>query len=461
MKLWGGRFKKKSCSLTDKMNSSISIDKRLYEADIKGSIAHVKMLGKCNILGMEDAEKIATELEHILKDINSGSLRIADDAEDIHMFIETVLIKRLGETGKMVHTGRSRNDQVALDSRIYVKDAIKEVVELIKTLALTIIEIAEEHTETLMPGLTHLQKAQPVTFAFHLSAYVEMLLRDASRFIDGYKRVDKMPLGSGALAGTTYPLDRQFVSDQLGFSELTVNAMDAVSDRDFVIEFVSNASMTMMHLSRLSEELILWSTNGFGYIVIDDAYATGSSIMPQKKNPDIAELVRGKTGRVYGDLMALLTIMKALPLAYNKDMQEDKEQLFDAYDTLATCLEIMTPMLSTMKIKKEKMEAALYSGFLNATELADYLVSKGIPFRSAHEMTGELVKFAESKGQPLEKLSIEEMKITAPEIDEDVYVWLNHRNSVNRRNLIGGTSPEAVIGILKSRKDFLLNLLPF
>lgn len=455
MKLWGGRFSEANSILTDKMNSSIRFDRRLYKVDIEGSIAHAKMLAKCEILSTEDCNGIINGLESILVDIESGELPIDEKAEDIHMFIESKLTERIGEAGKKVHTGRSRNDQVALDIRSYLKLQIQEIVELEKQLAMGLLGIAEEHAETLMPGLTHLQKAQPITFGFHLSAYVEMILRDVERFGDAYKRVDRMPLGSGALAGTTYPIDRSFVAQELGYSEITLNALDGVSDRDFVIETLSDISISMMHLSRFAEELIIWSNDSFGYITMDDKFATGSSIMPQKKNPDIAELVRGKTGRVYGSLMAVLTIMKALPLAYNKDMQEDKEQLFDAIDTLKQCLEIFLPMLLSMKVNKNRMLDATSYGFMNATELADYLVSKDVPFRTAHEITGIIVKLAELKGVPLEKLKLEELQTVSEKIESDVFGWLDYKNAVNRRDIVGGPSPARLRTYISARKELI------
>ena len=458
MKLWAGRFSEESSELTDKMNSSISFDKRLYKVDIEGSIAHVKMLAKCGIICSAEGEKINEGLIKILHDIENGILVIDEKAEDIHMFIESKLIERIGESGKKVHTGRSRNDQVALDIRSYLKVEIKKIIELEKMLAMVLLEIAEQNIETLMPGLTHLQKAQPITFGFHMSAYVEMVLRDIERFREDYKRVDTMPLGSGALAGTTYPIDREFVAFELGYSAITLNALDGVSDRDFVIETISNISISMMHLSRLAEELIIWSTDSFGYIMMDDKFSTGSSIMPQKKNPDIAELVRGKTGRVYGSLMAVLTVMKGLPLAYNKDMQEDKEPLFDAIDTLKNCLKIFSPMLATMKINKVKMEKATETGFMNATELADYLVSKDIPFRTAHEITGVIVKLAELKGLSLEMLPLEDLRTVSDKIENDVYKWLDHRNAVNRRDIVGGPAPTQLQKYIDGRKEFILNM---
>ncbi len=384
MKLWGGRFEKATDKLVDDFNSSIRFDSRMYKQDILGSVAHSKMLGKCGIIPQEDSELIQKTLLEILADIESGKIEFEIDAEDIHMNIEKILISRIGDTGKRLHTGRSRNDQVALDIRMYLKEEIALIKEMLISLENTIIETSENNLETILPGYTHLQRAQPITLAHHMMAYFQMFRRDIERLNDCYKRTNILPLGSGALAGTTYPLDRKMVADELGFYSITENSLDGVSDRDFAIELASCLSIIMMHLSRFSEELILWSSHEFGFVEMDDAYSTGSSIMPQKKNPDVAELVRGKTGRVYGSLMALLTTMKSLPLAYNKDMQEDKEAIFDSVDTVKMCLPVFTKMLATMKFRKENMYKAAQGGFTNATDIADYLVKKGIPFRSAH-----------------------------------------------------------------------------
>ncbi|MBO8137888.1 MAG: argininosuccinate lyase [Desulfotomaculum sp.] len=444
MKLWGGRFQKNTDQLVDDFHSSISFDQRLYKYDINGSIAHAKMLAEVGVISKQDAEKIAAGLKDILADIEAGKVEFDVAAEDIHMNIEKLLIQRIGDVGKKLHTARSRNDQVALDIRMYLKDEIKQVLQLLKELRSTLLDLAEEHKETIMPGYTHLQRAQPVTLAHHLMAYVQMFERDSERLEDCYKRTDVMPLGSGALAGTTFPLDRQFVARELGFSRVTENSMDAVSDRDFAVEFCSAASLIMMHLSRFCEEIILWSSAEFNFIELDDAYSTGSSIMPQKKNPDPAELIRGKTGRVYGDLMTLLTMLKGLPLAYNKDMQEDKEALFDAVDTVKKCLMVFRPMVATMKVKSEKMAAAARGGFTNATDLADYLVNKGIPFRQAHEIVGKAVLYCIQKGKSLEEMSLDEYRELHPGIDEDVYTAISVERCVSARRVEGAPAPEAV-----------------
>ena len=388
MKLWGGRFSKSTDKSVDDFNSSIRFDARMYAQDIRGSQAHAKMLGKQGIIPQEDSELIVKTLGEILKDIEDGKVEFTVDAEDIHMNIETILISRIGDVGKRLHTGRSRNDQVALDARLYLRDEAEELDTMLRNLLLTILKLAEDNLDTIMPGYTHLQKAQPITFAHHIMAYYEMFSRDLSRLSDWKNRMNVMPLGSGALAGTTYPLDREFVAQQLSFDSITKNSIDGVSDRDFVCELAFVLSMIMVHLSRFSEEIILWSSNEFSFVDLDDAYSTGSSIMPQKKNPDVAELARGKSGRVFGDLMGLLTMMKGLPLAYNKDMQEDKEQIFDAVDTVKMCLPVFEGMLSTMKLRKDKMLQGAKGGFTNATDVADYLVKKGLPFRDAHAVVG-------------------------------------------------------------------------
>ena len=395
-KLWGGRFQKSTDKLVDDFNSSIRFDQRLYKQDILGSIAHVKMLGKQNIIYAVDSQLIEKTLKEILIDIEEGKVEFDVAAEDIHMNIEQILISRIGDVGKRLHTGRSRNDQVALDMRMYVKDEIRIIQEMISNLQRILLNIAKGNLETILPGYTHLQKAQPITVAHHFMAYFEMLKRDKSRLEDTYKRTNVLPLGSGALAATTYPLDREFVSRELGFESVSLNSLDAVSDRDFCIELLNSLSILMMHLSRFSEEIILWCSHEFQFIELDDAFSTGSSIMPQKKNPDIAELVRGKTGRIYGSLMALLATMKSLPLAYNKDMQEDKEPVFDAIDNVKMCLPVFADMVRTMKIRKDRMYEGAKGGFTNATDLADYLVKKGIAFRDAHEIVGKIVFFQES-----------------------------------------------------------------
>ncbi|NLO99883.1 MAG: argininosuccinate lyase, partial [Clostridiaceae bacterium] len=397
MKLWGGRFSKNTDELMDDFNSSIHFDNRMYRQDILGSAAHVKMLGSCGVIPEADADLIYKTLFEILKDIEDGKVEFEVSAEDVHMNIETLLISRIGDVGKKLHTGRSRNDQVALDLRMYLKDEVSELRAMLKDLLGVILRIAEENLETIMPGYTHLQRAQPITLAHHHMAYFQMFKRDIERLDDCTKRMNIMPLGSGALAGTTYPLDRQMVASELGFDDITANSIDGVSDRDFAIELASCLSIVMMHLSRFSEEIILWCTGEFSFIELDDAYSTGSSIMPQKKNPDVAELVRGKTGRVYGSLISLLTMMKGIPLAYNKDMQEDKEAIFNAVDTVKLCLPVFTKMLDTMKINKEAMYNAAKGGFTNATDMADYLVKKGIPFRDSHEITGRMVAYCLGK----------------------------------------------------------------
>ena len=409
-KMWAGRFTKEVDERVNDFNSSISFDARMYRYDIEGSMAHATMLGECGIIEKHESEKIVQGLKGILADIDEGKLQFDPTAEDVHMFVEAELTKRLGDTGKRLHTARSRNDQVALDVRMILRAETKEIIELVKKLEHTILDIAEKNLTTVMPGYTHLQRAQPITFAHHLMAYANMLLRDISRLEDSYKRTNIMPLGSGALASTTYPINRQRVCDLLGFDEITQNSLDGVSDRDFCIELCSAISLLMMHLSRFSEEIILWCSWEFKFIELDDAYATGSSIMPQKKNPDVTELIRGKTGRVYGDLNTLLVMMKGLPLAYNKDMQEDKEAIFDAIDTVKLCLKTFDPMLATMRVIPENMRNAAAKGFINATDCADYLVKKGMPFRDAYKITGTLVHTCIEKGCTLETLPLEEYR---------------------------------------------------
>lgn len=455
MKLWSGRFTKDTDKLTEDFNASISFDCRMYRQDIRGSMAHAAMLAKQGIISSQEAELILNGLKEIEKEIEEGKLSFTAEAEDVHMNIETFLIQKIGETGKKLHTARSRNDQVALDLRLYMKDEMAEIRSLLLELEETLLILAEKHMETIMPGYTHLQKAQPVSLAHHLMAYFEMLRRDVDRLEDCYKRTDYMPLGSGALAGTSFDLDRDFVREELGFAHITRNSLDAVSDRDFALEFMAFASILMMHLSRFSEELILWSTEEFGFVEMDDAFSTGSSIMPQKKNPDLAELVRGKTGRVYGDLMALLTVMKGLPLAYNKDMQEDKESLFDAVDTVKKCLLVFTPMLKTARFNRENMSKGAKGGFTNATDLADYLVSKGIPFRHAHEIVGKAVLYCIEKGKTLEELSIGEYKEMTPLIEEDVYQFLDVKVCVARRQVKGGPAPQQVVLAIDEGKEWI------
>jgi argininosuccinate lyase len=455
MKLWGGRFQKETNSLVNAFHSSISFDYRLYEEDITGSIAHAKMLASCNVISFDDMEKIVEGLSAILADIKEGKVEFSEDAEDIHMNVETMLIKNIGEVGKKLHTGRSRNDQVALDLRMYVKKEIKKVESLLIKLETSIYNIASENMETIMPGYTHLQKAQPITFAHHLLAYGEMFKRDYLRLEDCYKRMNFSPLGSGALAATTYPLDRYMVMEQLGFDDITMNSLDGVSDRDYVIELNSALAIIMMHLSRFSEEIILWCSGEFGFIELDDGFSTGSSIMPQKKNPDVAELVRGKTGRVYGGLITLLTMMKGLPLAYNKDMQEDKEAIFDSLDTVKLCIDVFSDMLSTVKVNKEKMRDAAGEGFTNATDGADYLVNKGMAFRDAHKVIGQLVFYCIEKKTKLEALSLEEFKGFSELFDKDIYEVLDLNACVERRNVIGGPSKSSVSIQLDNLKYFI------
>ena len=421
MALWAGRFSKEVDETVNAFNSSISFDARMFAQDIRGSIAHATMLGDCGVIDKSESETIIKGLRGILADLQSGALEFDPNAEDIHMFVEAELTKRLGSTGKRLHTARSRNDQVALDIRLYLRDEIDEIARMVHRLAVTICDMAEQHKETIMPGYTHLQRAQPITFAHHLLAYAQMLLRDMGRLDDAAERMNVNPLGSCALAGTTYPIDRFRTTELLGFAEPMGNSLDGVSDRDFCIELASAISILMMHLSRFSEEIILWCSWEFKFIELDDAYATGSSIMPQKKNPDVTELIRGKTGRVYGDLNTLLTMMKGIPLAYNKDMQEDKEAIFDAVDTVKLCLKTFIPMLATMRVLPENMRAAAAKGFINATDCADYLVKKGMPFRDAYKATGTLVHICIEKGLTLETLPIEEYKAVCDTFDEDVY----------------------------------------
>lgn len=457
-KLWGGRFQKSTDKKVDDFNSSIRFDKRMYRQDIRGSIAHATMLGKQGIIPKSDSDLIVAELKNILEDIEAGKIKFLIDAEDIHMNIEKILTDRIGEAGKRLHTGRSRNDQVALDIRMFLMDETAEVEEMVKSALITLLSIAKQHTETIMPGYTHLQKAQPITFAHHMMAYFEMFKRDLDRLEDCRKRTNVMPLGSGALAGTTYPLDRVFVADFLGFDGVTLNSLDGVSDRDFVIELASALSLIMMHMSRLCEELILWSSNEFSFVEMDDAYSTGSSIMPQKKNPDVAELIRGKTGRVYGHLMGLLTTMKGLPLAYNKDMQEDKEPIFDALDTVKLCLPVFCEMISTMNVKKDNMLKGSKGGFTNATDAADYLVKKGLPFREAHSIIGQMVFYCIERDISLDELSISEFKNFSPIIDKDIYDAISMETCVNDRKVIGGPAKDVVEKAIKKAEAFLKDI---
>ena len=443
-KMWAGRSSKEVDSRVNDFNSSIKFDSRMYRQDIKGSMAHAEMLGDCGIIEKSESEKIIAGLKGILADIDDGKLLFDPNAEDIHMFVESELTKRLGDTGKRLHTARSRNDQVALDIRMYLKDEVNEIIPMIRELIGVLCDIAEKNLDTIMPGYTHLQRAQPITFAHHIMAYAQMLIRDIGRFEDTYKRMDRMPLGSGALATTTYPINRKQVCELLGFEDITINSLDGVSDRDFCVEMCSAISILMMHLSRFSEEIILWSSWEFKFIELDDAYATGSSIMPQKKNPDVTELIRGKTGRVYGDLNTLLVMLKGTPLAYNKDMQEDKEAIFDAVDTVKLCLTTFIPMLSTMELYKENMRNAAARGFINATDCADYLVKKGLPFRDAYKITGTLVAYCIKNQTVLENLSIEEFRELSPVFDDDVYEAIKLETCVNMRKADGGPAPEAV-----------------
>ena len=444
MKLWGGRFKKGTDALVNDFNSSINVDSRMYKEDIEGSLAHVKMLGKQGIIPNKSSKKIEDGLNEILKRLDNGVIEIDPTSEDIHSFVEGTLTYYVGACGKMLHTGRSRNDQVTLDLRLYLKKALDNIVSCVIELEEVIYKKASENMETIMPGYTHMQKAQPITLAHHLLAYGEMLRRDIGRLQDAYKRADQMPLGSGALATSTYPIDREFVAKELRFSDVTWNSLDSVSDRDYVIETLSALSIIMMHLSRFSEEIILWCTNEFNFIELDDGYSTGSSIMPQKKNPDVAELVRGKTGRVYGDLITLLTVMKGIPLAYNKDMQEDKEALFDALDTVTLSLKTFTGMLDTMKVKKDVTRKGAAGGFTNATDVADYLVKHGIAFRNAHEIVGEIVIYCINKNKAIDELSLNELKSFSPIFEEDIYNAIDLLTCVEERQVIGGPSTKSV-----------------
>lgn len=442
--MWAGRFSKKIDDTVNAFNSSIAFDGRMYRHDIQGSIAHATMLGDCGIITKEDSLQIIDGLKGILADIDSGKLEFDPSAEDIHMFIEAELTKRLGDVGKRLHTSRSRNDQVAVDIRLYLRDEISEIRELVKKLAVTLVNMAEQHTETIMSGYTHLQRAQPITFGHHLMAYVFMLLRDLERLDDVAKRMNYCPLGSGALAGTTYRTNRKQTAELLGFTAPMANSLDGVSDRDFCVELNCALSLIMTHLSRFSEEIIMWCSWEFKFIELDDAFATGSSIMPQKKNPDITELIRGKTGRVNGDLITLLSMLKGLPLAYNKDMQEDKEAIFDAVDNVKLCVKTFIPMISTMKVLKENMRNAAARGFINATDCADYLVKKGMPFRDAYKITGTLVAQCIEKGLTLETLPLDDYRAITELFDEDVYQAINLETCVRERKSEGGPSPEAV-----------------
>ena len=455
MKLWGGRFTKETNELVNNFNASISFDQKFYKQDIQGSIAHATMLAAQGIISEDEGKQITDGLKGILSDIESGKLEITDKYEDIHTFMEATLIERIGDAGKRLHTGRSRNDQVALDIRMYLMDETADIEEMLIHTLNVLVDLASDHTETIMPGYTHLQKAQPVTFAHHLMAYFEMFKRDLSRLCDCRKRTNVMPLGSGALAGTTYPLDREFVASELGFDAVTMNSLDGVSDRDFVIELANCLALVMMHLSRFCEELILWSSNEFSFVEMDDAFSTGSSIMPQKKNPDVAELIRGKAGRVYGHLMGLLTTMKGIPLAYNKDMQEDKEPIFDSIDTVKLCLPVFCDMIATMTVKKDNMLKGSKGGFTNATDVADYLVKKGLPFREAHAVVGRMVFYSIEHDKALDDLTMDEFKEFSDIIEDDIYNAISMETCVNDRKVIGGPAKEVVEKAIADAKEFL------
>ncbi|MBP1759249.1 MAG: argininosuccinate lyase [Firmicutes bacterium] len=459
MKLWGGRFEKSTEGLVEDFHSSIRFDQRLYKQDIQGSMAHARMLGSVGVISQEEANHLIKGLSEILEDIQAGKIEFEIGAEDIHMNIEKLLTERIGSVGKKLHTGRSRNDQVALDLRLFLKSEIDQTKSLMEQLIKTLLQLSEEHLETWMPGYTHMQKAQPITLSHHLMAYVQMFLRDLGRLKDTRKRLTISPLGSGAMAGTTFPLDREQVAVELGLDGVTLNSLDGVSDRDFALEFLASASILMMHLSRLCEELVIWSSGEFQFISMDDGYSTGSSIMPQKKNPDVAELVRGKTGRVYGDLMALLTVMKGLPLAYNKDMQEDKEQVFDAVDTIQKCLLVVEPMLRTMQVHRDTMAFGAKGGFTNATDLADYMAKKGVPFREAHEIVGRLVLHCSKKGIGLEDLNLSDYQELSPIFEEDLFSSIGIEYCVRARKITGGPSPETVAEGIKLSRMALENLL--
>ena len=454
--LWGGRFTKETDQLVYNFIASISFDKKFYEQDIRGSIAHVTMLAKQGILTEDEKKQIIEGLNGIKQDVENGTLEITDKYEDIHSFVEANLIDRIGDAGKKLHTGRSRNDQVALDMKLYTRDEILELDKLLKDILEVLLKIMKENTETYMPGFTHLQKAQPITLAHHMGAYFEMFKRDRSRMKDIYARMNYCPLGSGALAGTTYPLDREYTATLLDFEGPTLNSMDSVADRDYLIELLSAMSTVMMHLSRFSEEVIIWNSNEYQFVDIDDAYSTGSSIMPQKKNPDIAELVRGKTGRVYGALMSMLTTMKGIPLAYNKDMQEDKEFVFDAIDTTKGCLALFTGMLRTMKFNKTRMENSAKNGFTNATDAADYLVNHGVPFRDAHGIVGQLVLYCIDKNIALDDMSLEEFKAISPVFEEDIYEAISMKTCVEMRNTIGAPGKAAMEKVIAQEEAYLI-----
>mgnify|MGYP000086153847 CR=1 FL=1 len=453
--LWGGRFTKETDQLVYNFNASISFDQKFYKQDIEGSIAHVRMLGKQGILTQEEMQAIVSCLQEILADVESGKLAITSEYEDIHSFVEANLIDRLGDTGKKLHTGRSRNDQVALDMRLYTRQQVLETDELLEQLLQVLLRIMKENTQTIMPGFTHLQKAQPITLAHHMGAYFEMFKRDRSRLSDIFARMNYCPLGSGALAGTTYPLDREMTARLLGFTGPTLNSMDSVSDRDYLIEFLDALSIIMMHLSRFSEEIIIWNSNEYKFVELDDAYSTGSSIMPQKKNPDIAELVRGKTGRVYGALMSLLTTMKGIPLAYDKDIQEDKELTFDAIDTAKGCISLFKGMIDTMTLNKDIMEASAKHGFTNATDAADYLVRKGVPFRDAHGIIGQLVLYGIEHHKALDDFTLDEYKAVCDVFDDDIYDAISLKTCVEKRLTIGAPGKSAMDAVIAQYEQYL------
>ncbi|MBR5337362.1 MAG: argininosuccinate lyase [Lachnospiraceae bacterium] len=453
--LWGGRFTKETSKLVYDFNASIRFDKRLFDQDIEGSIAHADMLGKQGIISEDEKNKIIKGLQGILEDVHSGKLKITEEYEDIHSFAEANLIERIGDAGKKLHTGRSRNDQVALDMRLYIRHEIEETDAVLYELVKTLLKIMEENIDTYMPGFTHLQKAQPTTLAHHFGAYFEMFRRDRERLASIRERMNYCPLGAGAMAGTTYPLDRDYTARMLKFTGPTINSMDSVADRDYVIEYLNALSIIMMHLSRFSEEIIIWNSNEYGFVELDDSYSTGSSIMPQKKNPDIAELVRGKTGRVYAALTSLLTTMKGLPLAYNKDMQEDKELTFDAIDTVKSCIVLFTGMVDTMKFNKEVMAESAMKGFTNATDAADYLVGKGVPFRDAHSIVGRLVLSCIEKEKGILDLTISELKVISPEFDEDIYEAVSLKTCVDRRLTTGAPGREAITKTISFYKEYI------
>ena len=456
--LWGGRSAKETDKLVYDFNASITYDKRFLKQDVRGSIAHVTMLSSVDIISNEEKDLIIKTLNEIVEDVEAGKLEITTKYEDVHSFVEANLIDRIGDTGKKLHTGRSRNDQVALDMRLYIRDEINEIKGDIKTLMQELLVLMKDNLDTVMPGFTHMQKAQPVTFAHHIGAYFEMFKRDFERLTDIYERMNYCPLGSGALAGTTYPLDRELTARLLGFKGPTLNSMDSVSDRDYIIELLSALSVIMMHLSRFSEEIITWNSNEYQFIELDDGYSTGSSIMPQKKNPDIAELVRGKTGRVYGALTTMLTVMKGIPLAYNKDIQEDKEMTFDAIDTVKNCITLFTGMISTMRINRPRMKDSAAGGFTNATDAADYLVNHGVAFRDAHGIIGKLVLRCIELGVSLDELSLEEYKNISPVFEEDIYKAISIEECVSKRNTIGAPGPESMKDVISKNETYLNNM---